>query len=196
MAAVLAPAVRTDVQPKKMKGVGFVNVRHFVMSTRGQASWNDVLASLSPPDKEVAAFGLAVGWYEVAAFGRLLRAVDVVCGQGNLQLLPKVGAYEAEQDFSRVYRFFLRTLSPSAFLAAESRLWRHFQDSGSWKWNSVDHGIRAILSGWEQDEALCLEMGGYLIRVLEFTGGKMAHFEHVECVSRGDKHCTFMLYWR
>ena len=180
----------------KMKGVGFVNVRHYVTTLYGNATWKSVLDDLPRHERETAEFGLAVGWYEVAAFGRLLRAVDRICGTGDLSLLRKVGAYEAEQDFNRVYRIILRTLTPGAFLAAERRIWKQFQDSGIWDWHYVEGGIRAVLTGWEVDQALCIEMGGYLIRVIEFTGGRQAFFEHTECRAIAGSRCTFMLRWR
>lgn len=179
-----------------MKGVGFANVRHYVSRIHGEAALEAVLGMLSPTDRDIAAFGLAVGWYEVKCFARFLRAVDAVCGRGDLKLLPAVGAYEADQDFNRVYRLFLRTLSPNTFLAAQARLWKHFQDSGAWRWYPATRGIRAILSGWEIDAALCPEMGGYLARVIEFTGGKDVSFEHPECRAKGSVDCVFMLRWR
>jgi hypothetical protein len=181
---------------RRMKGVGFVNVRAFVRKAHSDATWQKVLSHLSSPtDRQSAEHGLAIGWYEVASFARLLRAVDAVCGNGDLRLLPLVGAAEAEQDFGRVLRVFLRTMSPGAFLSVEKRLWKHFQDSGDWSWSPIDNGIRAVLKGWEADEALCLELAGYLSRVIEYTGGTRVSFTHPECRARGQDVCTYLLYW-
>jgi hypothetical protein len=179
-----------------MKGVGFVNVKKYVSTLYGSAAWQNVLSALPAEDRETADFGLAVGWYDVAAFGRLLRVVDRICGEGDLALLQKIGAYEAEQDFNRVYRIILRTLTPGSFLSAERRIWKQFQDSGDWNWNYVDGGIRAVLTGWEVDRALCVEMGGYLVRVIEFTGGRQVSFDHTECRARRSEQCVFVLRWR
>lgn len=178
-----------------MRGVGFHNVKQFVLNWYGETVWQSVVRSLPEVDRHTADFGLAVGWYEVAAFARLLRAVDQICGRGDLSLLPRVGASEAEQDFNRVYRVILRSITPAAFLAAERRIWRQFQDSGSWEWHKIKGGIIATLTGWAVDHALCLELGGYLVRIVEFTGGRSASFEHSECRALGAHQCTFMLYW-
>ncbi len=191
-----AAALLVSTAPvKRMKGVGFVNVRTFVQKDYGDEAWAAVLGRLGREEREQVAHALAVGWYPTLLFARLLRMVDLECGRGDFNLLRRVGAAEAEQDFNRVYRVFLRTLKPAAFFAAEARLWKHFQDSGSWRWHSIPGGMEATLEGWEADEALCIELAGYLAKVIEFTGGKHVRVDHPACVCRGYPGCTFMLRW-
>ena len=179
-----------------MKGVGLVNVRSYVLTHHGAEQWNLVLAALGPEDRESASGALAVGWYDVGVFARLLHAVDSVCGRGDLRLMDAVGAYEAEQDFNRVLRVFLRVLSPSQIFKAEARLWKHFQDSGDWNTVKVEGGMDAALSGWSVDEALCAELAGYLAKLVEYTGGKNVKVRHSECRARGAERCVFQYRWQ
>jgi predicted hydrocarbon binding protein len=57
-------------------------------------------------------------------------------------------------------------------------------------------GTRGVLSGWAVDEALCVELTGYLRRFLAFTGGKQVSVEHVECCARRGEHCVFEFRYR
>lgn len=182
-------------QKPRMKGIGFVNVRNYVLEAHGAERWEEVLNTLSGAERREIEAAVAVGWYDVAHFATLLRSIDEVCGRGDLRLLEKVGAYEAEQDFNRVFRVFLRVLSPSYIFKAEARIWSHFQDSGTWHSVRVPGGVNATLRGWAVDAALCRELSGYLVKVVEFTGGRNVSVEHDTCRALGDSQCVFEYRW-
>ncbi len=185
----------SDKTVPKQKGVSFVNVRTFVVSKYGDKAWQQVMDHLSAPDREVIHASVAVGWYEVGLFARLLRSVDSVCGNGDLGLMREVGAWEVSQDFNRVMKIFLRVLSPAQAFKAEARLWRHFQDSGTWKTTRASGGMDSELLDWEVDEALCVELSGYLERLIEYTGGKNVTVKHPACRARGGSTCLFTIRW-
>lgn len=180
---------------KKMKGIGFANVRHYVEQKQSPGSWEAVLAALGEHDGHEVSSAVAVGWYDVMLFARLLRAVDGVCGRGDLKLLPEVGRFEADQDLNRVLRVFLKVLSPLQIFRAEGRLWSHFQDSGTWESTRTPKGVDAILTGWAADAALCTELVGYLVRLVQFTGGKNVRVHHPLCCAQGHPHCLFRYEW-
>jgi hypothetical protein len=179
-----------------MKGIGVANVQSYVQTKHSAAKWAEVLAQLTEEDEGIVASAVAVGWYDVLLFARLLRVVDKVCGRGDLQLLDKVGKFEAEQDLNRVLRVFLRVLSPLQIFSVQGRLWSHFQDSGKWESHRVPNGVDGTLTGWAVDEALCQELSGYLIRLMELTGGKDVRVLHGSCRARGSDKCIFQYRWR
>jgi len=181
--------------PVRMKGIGFSNVRAFVIHGHGDVAWKKMLSSMSQHDQSELGAVVPVGWYETQLFARLLRKVDVTFGIGNLRLLERVGRFEAEQDLNRVLRLLLRVMTPMQVFKAERRLWSHFQDSGSWTVSSLPKGVLGVLSDWAIDEALCIELVGYLSRVLEFTGGKNVRVTHAECRARGAANCAFEFRW-
>jgi hypothetical protein len=181
---------------QQMKGIGFANVHSYVRAQHSEAKWAQVLAELGKEDARIVAATVAVGWYDVLLFARLLRAVDKICGRGDLQLLDEVGKFEAEQDLNRVLRVFLRVLSPLQIFRVEGRLWSHFQDSGKWEIHHVPNGVDAALKGWAVDEALCQELASYLVRLMEFAGGKGVRVLHPTCRARGAKTCVFQYRWR
>lgn len=175
----------------QMKGIGFDNVHNYVREKHGELAWRRVLEQLSPENREEVTAAIAIGWYDVQHFAALLRAVDQVCGQGDLKLLREVGRAEAEQDLNRVLRLFLRVLTPNQIFKVESRLWSHFQSHGTWKSVKVPGGVDATLRDWEVDAALCEELAGYLVRLVEFTGGKTPSVHHNICRAKGHDRCVF-----
>jgi len=174
-----------------MKGIGFANVHHYVVERYGGDAWQNVLSTLPSERRELVESAIAVGWYDVKDFSALLRAVDGVCGRGDLKLLREVGAAEADQDLNRVLRMFLRVLTPNQIFKVEGRLWSHFQSHGRWNSVKVDGGVDATLLQWDVDEALCEELAGYLVRLVEFTGGKSPAVHHRRCRAKGDADCVF-----
>jgi predicted hydrocarbon binding protein len=181
---------------QQMKGIGFANVHCYVQTKHSEAKWAEVLAKLDKEDSRVVASAVAVGWYDVMLFARLLRVVDKVCGRGDLHLMDELGKFEAEQDLNRVLRVFIRVLSPLQIFRVEGRLWSHFQDSGKWESHRVPNGVDATLTGWAVDQALCQELAGYLVRLMEFTGGKDVRVLHPTCRARGSEKCVFQYRWR
>jgi len=169
----------------------FANVRNYVREQHGDVAWQNVLKELPRQHREEVETAIAVGWYEVAHFAQMLRTVDRVCGRGDLSLLRDIGAAEADQDLNRVLRVFLRVLSPSQIFKVEARLWSHFQSAGTWSSVTVPGGVDATLRGWEVDEALCEELAGYLVRLVQFTGGKAVTVNHRVCRSKGHDRCVF-----
>lgn len=180
----------------RMKGIGFANVHHYVLTKHGQSAWQKVLESLAAPDRREVESSVAVGWYSTQLFGRLLRAVDRICGDGDLRILRDVGAFEADLDTHRSLRFLIRILHPSAIFTAERRLWSHFHDSGQWTFKSIPKGMDGRLDGWAVDLALCTELSGYLVRMVEFTGGKQVTVDHPECRGTGAASCLYQFRWQ
>jgi hypothetical protein len=189
--------IRRSIIPAitRMKGISFSNVRAFVIEQHGDAAWTKMVSTMSQHDQSELGAVVPVGWYETQLFARLLRKVDVTFGGGNLRLLERVGRFEAEQDFNRVLRLLLRVMTPTQVFKAERRIWSHFQDSGSWTVKSLPKGMLGVLSDWAVDEALCVELVGYLVRLLEFTGGKNVRVTHAECRAREAANCVFEFRW-
>lgn len=178
-----------------MKGIGFTNVRQYVLTTHGARAYQAVLDQLDPEDQLKMHTVVPVGWYDVSLFARLLRTIDRTFGQGDHSLLRSVGAFEAEQDFNRVLRVFLRVMTPGSIFRAEAHIWKHFQDSGKWRSEPIDNGMRATLSGWSSDAALCEELSGYLVRLVQFTGGQRVTVTHETCRGNGHDECVFVYRW-
>lgn len=178
-----------------MKGIGFVNARNFVVEQVGLPAWARVLAALHESDRAEVESAVAVGWYDTYLFARLLRTIDTECGKGDLTLLTKLGGYEAERDFNRALRVLLRVVAPQYVFTTHQRLWSHFQNTGSWTIEAKHNCVIGTLRGWAVDRVLCVELSGYLSRLLEFTGGTNVTVEHARCRARRSEQCVFQFRW-
>ena len=114
------------------KGVGFVNVRAFVTERYGTPAWRQLLEALAPADRELWVGLVPVGWYDLGAYARLIRAVDRLQGGGDLALVRDLGRFEAERDLTTIQRFFLKLVRPSMAIEQTGKYGR-VHDSGQWE---------------------------------------------------------------
>jgi len=177
----------------KTKGVGATNCRSFVVKRFGEEGWAKVLAELSVDDQDDLRAIIPVGWYPLALYARLLRAIDAVCGGGrDMQVLYELGRFSAEHDLTTIHRMFLRFANPAYIIEKTGELWRRFHDTGTWEVTREPGGVTAVLTGWGYvDEALCVQLTGYTTRALELAGAKNVVMDHARCRARGDKECRF-----
>jgi hypothetical protein len=179
------------------KGTGFLNIRSFVTDQFGAGSYGSVIQGMAPEDRAVLESLVPVGWYDLALYARLIRAVDERFGVGDLRLVHALGRFEAERDLTTVHQFFLRLMRPTLAIEQMNKYWRRFHDSGDWStvWGARD--VTSCLSGWGVvDAALCRELVGYLGRTLELLGARDVHMDHRKCRVRGDALCEFHGVWR
>jgi hypothetical protein len=180
------------------KGINFVNVRAFA-ETRHPVTggWDAVVAGLEEEDRRVLEGVVAIGWYPLGLYARLIRVVDRVHGTGDLQRVAALGRYEAERDLTTLHRIFLRLANPIYLLEKSAEYWRRFHDSG--RWVIVQPSPREAvghLEGWGCiDEALCTELTAYLGRAFELTGARHVRMDHPSCRAREDARCTFKARW-
>jgi hypothetical protein len=181
----------------RTKGVGFTNVRAFTVARfGGEVAWTSVLDKLPSADREELRAVIPMGWYSLAMYARLIRALDAVHGAGDLSLVKDLGRYEAEHDLKTIHRVFLRFTNPAFIVEKTSEYWKRFHDTGTWHVERDDHGVSAVLDGWGHvDVALCRELVAYLTRVLELAGAKNVILEHPKCRGRADPQCIFKGRW-
>lgn len=181
----------------KTKGVGFANVRTFASERFGANGWSAVLERLTPPDCSELEGALPVGWYSLALYARLIRALDEVHGDGNLALVVQLGRFEAERDLTTIHRVFLRLANPAYTIEKFGEYWRRFHDSGKWTLTREGEShVTGFLDDWGYiDHALCRELVGYMGRTLELVGAKGVLIEHTKCRGRGDDRCFFRARW-
>jgi hypothetical protein len=181
----------------KTKGVGFVNVRAFATERFGGSGWEQTIERLTLADRDVLAAVLPVGWYPLALYARLVRALDEAHGTGDLALVVQLGRFEAERDLTTIHRIFLRMANPAWAIEKTDEYWRRSHDTGTWTIAQLsDTSIGGTLADWGVvDHALCRELVGYLGRVLELVGAKSVIMEHPRCRGRGDADCYFHARW-
>jgi hypothetical protein len=180
------------------KGVNFVNARAFVEQRAGRiGAWTQVGEGMSPDDRRMLESIIAIGWYPLAAYARLIRRIDAVLGTGDLAVVTRLGRFEAERDLKTLHRIFLRLATPTFLLDQTASYWGRFHDTGVWTIEKLSsRSAIGHLDAWGcVDEALCRELLAYLMRAFELTGGKSVQMDHPTCRARAGARCTFTLHW-
>src|SRR4051794_17171462 len=114
------------------KGVGFNNVRSFVTDAHGAEGWAQTLALFEGTDREVLDSVVAMGWYDLGLYARLLRAIDARFGDGDLKVALAIGRHAAEKDLTAIHQWLLRLVRPSLSIEPMGKYWRRFHDTGDW----------------------------------------------------------------
>ncbi|MFO0763057.1 MAG: V4R domain-containing protein [Byssovorax sp.] len=182
----------------RTKGVGFTNVRSFVLGGYGGPSaWDAVLGAFPRAEREVLEAAVAIGWYDLDLYARLITEVDRRFGQGDLRLVEALGRYEAEKDLTTIHQWLLRFFNPALAIEQMGKYWSRFHDTGQWVVErKSEREIQARLSGWGViDPALCRELCGYFQRTLELIGGRDVRVEHPRCRARGAGECEFRAHY-
>lgn len=181
----------------KTKGTSFVNAQVYCDTVHGAGAWARVRDRMDPADREVLNGLVAVGWYELDLYARAIRAIDRELGAGDLGLIAPLGRFEAERDFKTIHRLFFRLANPAYAIEKATEYWRRFHDTGSWSVvRNSPTSVSGSLEGWAAtDSVLCLELTGYMPRVIELVGGESALMTHPRCRMLGHSACEFDLRW-
>lgn len=180
-----------------VKGVAMYDVMLFTQQRFGADAWEALLASMSPKDRQALASILPVGWYDLALYARLLRQLVEAHGQGRPALLEECGRFGAEHDLTTIHRMFMRIASPGFILDQAMKLWRRFQDTGSWQVDRTELRTVGTLTGWGHvDELLCRELSGYIAGMISHGNGTDVQVTHPHCRARGAPACVFVGTWR
>jgi DNA-binding CsgD family transcriptional regulator len=172
-------------------GSKFFQRRDYVRERFGAATWDAVIARLSPQDRDQLAAADPGAWYDVHLMERLVNALCHQLKLDDAQLM-ELGRFDADRELSTVYRWFLRLIRPSFAIRHMNLYWRRSHDTGTWRsWRNGTE-VTAELRDWAiVNRCMCTALGGYLGRTLELFGGKVGPIEHTECRADGHASCIF-----
>ena len=179
------------------KGLSFRNLVSFTRARFGEEGWAQLEATLSESDRRTLAEMIPMGWYELELYARLVRQLVEVHGRGERTLVEDYGRYSAEHDLTTIHKLLMKAVNPGVIMEQSMKLWRRFQDTGTWRVERGEHRATGMLLDWGcVDEALCRELVGYLEYLLTLGyGGKRARVEHPRCRARSAPACVFVCTW-
>lgn len=182
----------------QLKGSAYLSTLAFIDTHFGMDGKRRVLAAL-PDDDRTLLSGLlvAIGWYPLAPFPRLLRAMEQELGKGDLTLVTERGAWAAVHDMRTVHRVLLKFVTVNWVLDKGTSLWPNFHTTGRWKVKrDGDKGAIATLADLGVvDEAMCATLKGWILGLLSLAGAKEPSVEHTECRARGAAACVYRVGW-
>jgi hypothetical protein len=181
------------------KAVHLKSLKKYIVAQGGDAAWEQLLARLSAEDRAAASKPVLVHeWIEYAFWWRLLKATDQVLGTGDLAVVRAIGAFDAQENLSTIYKVFLTMLKPEFMLARSQFIWRQYYDSG----------VLTVAQGGPNRAEVHLkdfpglpvgheaEIIGWMGAAITMAGMKGCQVTHPgPCLARGDDHCQFIVTW-
>lgn len=173
-------------------------MRAFVRAEFGAEGWEAVVEKLDSADTKLMETATATGWYGLDAWIRIARTIDKVHGAGDLALLVKMGNFEAEHDVNAVLRVLLRLASPAFAVKNIADLWERYHDTGRWTVREqTANRVVMVLDDWLGiDRACCVDLEGYMTKLVEIVGGKDGRVAHPECRALRGARCVWDIRWR
>ncbi len=183
----------------QLKGSAYLSTIAFIEANYGAAARDRVMARLPNEDRTLLGSSpLAIQWYPLAPFPRLLRAMEAELGRGDLSLVTERGTWAAMQDMRTVHKVLLKLVTPQWVVEKGMKLWPNFHTSGHWESRRQgDKGARAVLHDLGVvDEAMCATLKGWMIGLLQLAGIKKPMVDHTECRALGAALCVYQISWR
>jgi hypothetical protein len=187
------------VPDAQLKGSAYLSTLAFIDTHFGALAKERVLARLSPEDRAILGSApLAIQWYPLAPFPRLLRAMEAELGRGDLALVTERGTWAAVQDMRTVHKVLLKLVTPQWVIDKGMKIWPNFHTTGRWEAKRQgDKAARASLHDLGVvDEAMCATLKGWILGLLQLAGIKNATVDHVECRARGAATCVYQVSWK
>jgi hypothetical protein len=180
------------------KAVHLINYKKFLVERGGEELLEKVMQQLSGEDRALVNKTLfASEWMDCALWWRLLCAADRVLGKGDGKIIEEIGAFNARQDLSGIYRIFISIMSPQFLASRSSMIWKRYFDTG-------DMCLVALKANYCKLELVDFsdpplghehELIGWIREALLMTGAKNVQCKHSYCLARNDKNCIFETYW-
>jgi hypothetical protein len=180
----------------RIKGVSFLSARRYV-DRAGNGGWARVLGRMPEGDRRIADEALPVGWYDMAVYSSLLRAIDDEMGNGTLSTARPLGRFQAEHDLNVFYRLVLRFWSPAILIEKTAEMWSRYHDTGVWTvTRDGERRVDGAVTGWlGSSDIMCPVVGAYVERLFELVGAKSARAHHPDCGARAGQVCRWVVDW-
>lgn len=180
----------------RLRGFGLMNSLAFAEYTAGSGGIPAVLALLGDADQATLSSIRRTRWYPFALHCRLLRAVDMALGTGDLSLLWQLGRFSAGLDMPRLFRPLLRLGRPGWMFDVATRMWRFYHREGVWTIERTPRELVTKLTQFDEaDDAFCASLLGYVSAALEMSGANDVEGTHLACKARGAPNCIFTVRW-
>lgn len=186
------------------KGSLLIHTANYVREARGEPTWKELVAGMSPSDRETLDGVLLAGsWYPI---GVVNRVVATFCEKYHRSTpqdeMRRLAAYIADSDLSSVYKMALRFGSPEFLLKRTDSLWNRYFDVGKLTPTELEHGswkLHLVVPYGEEIAPNTLFCGpgvpAWIEMALKLTGAKNASVRHVECRAQNGTSCSYSASW-
>lgn len=180
----------------RVKGTKIKSKLVFIEETYGADIRDAVLGQLPAEDQQRLRRLLDLGWYPIGIYERLLDAIVRVAGDGDPEILERMGQETAEYQARHAYSVYFRSGDPRAML--EAMVPMHSQLNQPGEMEIVDRGERSlslVVTDPPTTLLTCRLARAFYQRAMELVGGESAKVVETKCQARGDGQCRFEFEW-
>jgi hypothetical protein len=182
-----------------VKGVAFHTVLQQLRALRGPEVERATIDLLEPALKTALDDGslLPNGWYPIAWYRDLWRAIDLTSHEGP-PFIWRMGYASLMADISGIYRPVLRLLSPGTMTELGARYFNRIYDTGKMRVISADdHHVTARFEGCAGfDRCMWLEVLGSIEAFVELTGKEGINVHLVSGGGDADDFAEVVARWQ
>jgi len=196
-----APASTSETETELDKGIagsGIMYRRDFVLSQYGEATWENVLATLSADERAQLNVTLdPTAKYPQHLYAHMVTAISMLLGKDDpARLARDMAAFVAVAEAKGIYRTILKGTCPTDVLRKLPMVWRMQVSNGEMRVREHKPGhVEIILSDKVEAEICQNSLVGYMRGLVEYKGGHDVHVEHTACIHHGDDHCVYHIRW-
>lgn len=135
-----------DQLENRIKGVGIRGFVATVQRLKGDAQWQQVLASVPGEVGEALRYGRVIpsGWYPLRWYQWLHQACQS-CGLGGRELPRAIGFENTKAELTRgVYKLLLRVVSPQAVVTQASTIFGKYYETGTMQVDDARQGAARV----------------------------------------------------
>lgn len=180
------------------KAVHLKSFKKYVIAKSSEEAYDKIVESLSSSEQRIIKETVGVSqWLDYQLWWKLLLAADKQVGRGDLAVIREIGAFDAKENLSTIYKFFIALMNIPAVIKRSPMIWKQYYDTGQMNVISVGKNEAELhlvdfpnLPLHHEEELL-----GWMGTAVEMTGNRLVSIEHTTCMCKGDDHCTFMIKW-
>jgi hypothetical protein len=129
----------------RAKGINFRSFLTVLARVRGEGALERTKALLPEDIRSALDLGAVVasGWYPIAWYRTLHAAMNTACREPSTELSRTIGREASVEEFSGVYRFLLKVITPETLVSQAPRVFRMYFVGGEVRLteSTVGHGV-------------------------------------------------------
>lgn len=183
----------------KCKGFAIISVLKFMEDNFGSESLIKFKDSASEEMRDFLSKKIiSSDWYPFEKFVHLLEETDKIFGTSDFKVCKEIGKFNAKYELSTIHMIILKFISIEKILKLGSSLWGRYFSCGNLDVEIISKGnAKAKIFNFNPiSKAFCLELSGWMEKVVEVAGAKSAYVIHKNCILDGKEFCEFDASWK
>lgn len=140
---------------------------------------------------------LPVNWYPFEHLIHFMKTAQNVLEPRSHSFYRDMGRFATDFAVNRFYRFLMSFASTERVIRRAEGIWQTFYRPGQMKILEVGNkkARLQLLDFPHESPEFCERLMGWMVRMVELTGGRNCQMLHPLCIARGEPYCEFYATW-